>query len=307
MIAMSTFVDRVYDIVEQFSKSQLPVLPTHPGPPPKLERTAVLTLALLGQWGRFGSERSFYRYAEQCLGDRFGALPHRSQYNRQLRRYSAELALLGLWISQMSNARECVFQIIDTTPIRVRDSRRRGNSWLLGDGDIGHSSRLGWFYGIRLLVAVGAYGAITGFCIAPASTGERALAEALFALRHAPSPHAPSIGLPARSVYLADSGFAGKRWLPRWAEQYGALVIAREQHASWSKPVRRWLAHHRQIIEAVFAKLHRSFGLEHERPHTIAGLQARLAAKVALHNLMIWLNRCDGRPAMQTEDVLAWN
>jgi hypothetical protein len=306
MIDMSTFVDLVYGIVQDFSNSQLPAVAPRPGPSPKLDRTAVLTLALLGQWGRFASERSFYRCAEQCLGDRFGGLPDRSQYNRQLRRYQAELASLALWVSQQLNAHGCELQLIDTTPIRVRDSHRRGTSWLAGEADIGRSTRLGWFYGFRLLVAVGAYGAITGFCIAPASTGERAMAEALFALRRYPSPRVPSIGLPARSNYLADSGFAGIRWLPRWSRDYGAVVICREQHQTWPKPVRRWVAHHRQIIESVFAKLQVSFGLDRERPHTLAGLQARLAAKIALHNVMIWLNRRDGRPALQTEDILAW-
>jgi hypothetical protein len=306
MIDMSTFVDRVYDIVEEFSKLQLPSVQRRPGPQPKLDRSAVLTLALLGQWSRFGSERSFYRCAEQCLADRFGGLPDRSQYNRQLRRYSAELAALAIWVSEQFEARACECQVIDTTPIRVRDSHRRANSWLVGDADIGHSTRLGWFYGVRLLVAAGAYGAITGFCFAPASTGERAMAEALFALRRQPSPRAPSIGLPALHTYLADCGFAGKRWLPRWRQDYGAVVICREQHEHWPKQLRRWLAHHRQIIESVFAKLHVSFGLDRERPHTLAGLQARLAAKVALHNTMIWLNLRDGRPPLQTEDVLAW-
>jgi hypothetical protein len=40
----------------------------------------------------------------------------------------------------------------------------------------------------------------------------------------------------------------------------------------------------RQILESACQKLVNSFGLHRERPHELQGLQARLAARVALHN-----------------------
>src|SRR2546423_1429409 len=55
-------------------------------------------------------------------------------------------------------------------------------------------------------------------------------------------------------------------------------------------PVRRWQASLRQIVETVHDRLRETFGLEHERPHDLAGFRTRLAAKVALHNLCLWLN-----------------
>jgi len=48
------------------------------------------------------------------------------------------------------------------------------------------------------------------------------------------------------------------------------------------------------------------FRLARERPHCIEGFQARLAAKVALHNFCIWLNREHGRPSLQFADLLGW-
>jgi hypothetical protein len=46
----------------------------------------------------------------------------------------------------------------------------------------------------------------------------------------------------------------------------------------------------RHLQEAFPTLLHR------ERPHEMAGLRARLAARVALHNFCIWLNGRPGRP-----------
>jgi hypothetical protein len=47
----------------------------------------VITLALFARWGRFSSERDFYRYAEARLQDAFPTLPGEasSQFNRLVR------------------------------------------------------------------------------------------------------------------------------------------------------------------------------------------------------------------------------
>src|SRR5215469_8192561 len=45
-----------------------------------------------------------------------------------------------------------------------------------------------------------------------------------------------------------------------------------------------------QIVETVHDKLQHTFRLDRERPHALSGLQARLAAKMAVHNFCMWLN-----------------
>lgn len=55
-----TFLVELYVLVDEFCKAQLPP-ERHPGPMAALERSEVVTLAVLGQWGRFGSERDFWR------------------------------------------------------------------------------------------------------------------------------------------------------------------------------------------------------------------------------------------------------
>ena len=44
------------------------------------------------------------------------------------------------------------------------------------------------------------------------------------------------------------------------------------------------------MVETVYDKLYHTFRLDRERPHDLSGFQARLAAKVTLHNFCMWLN-----------------
>ena len=305
MLDTDTFVTTVYVIVDDFCKEHRQQQ-AQPGPAASLSPSEVITLAIIGQWSRFRSEGDFYRFAEQRLRSAFPGLPRRTQYNRLARKQRDAIARLALHVVEHLQQADDGIEAIDCSAIVVRDSRRRGNSWLIGEADIGHSSRVGWYYGFHLLVAVSSSGAITGFCFAAASQNDRQWAEALFVLRQRPSPRVPSIGRAVTGVYLADTGFAGAQWLPRWLAQYRAAVIAQGQTQQWSRSLRRWLAHRRQIVETVFEKLQNVFGLKQERPHTLDGLQMRLSAKVALHNICMLINRSLGRPALATADLLGW-
>jgi len=75
-----------------------------------------------------------------------------------------------------------------------------------------------------------------------------------------------------------------------WSHDYGAAVICpprRNSRQPWPKGLRRFVAGARQIVETVNEKLHHAFRLSRERPHALAGAQARVAAKAALHNFCI--------------------
>jgi hypothetical protein len=62
----------------------------------------------------------------------------------------------------------------------------------------------------------------------------------------------------------------------------------------------------RQIVETVYEKLAHTFRLDRERPHELSGFQARLAAKIALHNFCIWLNAPLGRAPLAFTDLVDW-
>jgi hypothetical protein len=243
-----------------------------------------------GQWQGFGSERGFYRYAQRHLRAAFPLLPTREQFNRQLRRQHAALVAFFLYLVRLLAAQCCAYEALDSSGVPTRDAKRRGAGWLPGVADIGWSNRLGWYEGVHLLLAVNPSGVITGFGIGAASTKDQPLAEMFFALRRSSHPGLASVGAPARSPYIVDKDFEGQANHRVWWTIYGAQVICppkRNSKTPWPRPLRRWLAGVRQIVETVYDKLEHSFRLDRERPHALSGLQARLAAKIALHNFCI--------------------
>lgn len=74
----------------------------------------------------------------------------------------------------------------------------------------------------------------------------------------------------------------------------------------WPRALRRAFAGWRQIVESAHDKLLLLLGLEHERPHTLAGFRARLAARVALYNCCCWLNHHLSRPVLAFADLVDW-
>lgn len=305
MLDIDTFVTTVYVIVDDFCKQE-GIHPIGPGPAAGLSLSELTTLNIIGQWSRWKSQREFYRFAEERLRELFPGLPSRTRYNRLSRAERSVVMQIAVSVGRELAQKDSGIEALDCTAVVVRDHHRRGESWLCGEIGIGHSSRLHWYEGFRLLVAASSSGAITGYGFSSAQENDRQLAEVFLAIRASGGDPIGTIGQSLCGEYVADKGFAGKKWQPRWYQEYGALVIARGQKSVWPKPMRRWLAHHRQIVETVFEKLQNVFGLSRERPHTIDGFQSRLAAKVALHNLCIYINRNAGRPDLATADLLLW-
>jgi Transposase DDE domain len=308
MVDVDTFLTTLYVMVDDFCKTSLPP-ETHPGPEAALSRSETVTLAIFGQWQGFGSERGFYRYAQRHLRPAFPQLPTREQFNRQVRQHYAALVACFLYLGRLLAAQRCLYEALDSSGIPTRDAKRRGAGWLPGLADIGWSNRLGWYEGFHLLLAVNPVGVITGFGFGPASTKDQPLAETFFTLRRQPHPGLASVGAPARGPYVVDKGFEGQANQRAWWRVYGAQVICppkRNSKTPWPKRLRRWLAGVRQMVETVYEKLHHTFRLDRERPHELSGFQARLAAKVALHNFCIWLNEQLGRPRLAFTDLVDW-
>lgn len=308
MIDTNTFLTTLYVVVDDLCKNRLPAEPRIQ-PAPSLTRSEVVTLALFGQWNHFQSERDFYRYAKKHLVTAFPTLPDRSQWNRLVRQHLPALSAFFLSGVERLQAQTCLFEALDSSAVPTRDPKRRGVGWLPGIADIGWSNRIGWYEGCHLLLSVNPHGIITGFGLAAASSHDVRLAETFFAMRQTPHPQLPNVGKAGCGVYVADKGFGGHKNQQRWRELYHAEVIAppnRNSKTPWPKAWRRWLASIRQIVETVNEKLHHTFRLQRERPHEWSGLQARLTAKIALHNFCIWCNQQLGRPNLAFADLIDW-
>lgn len=160
-----------------------------------------------------------------------------------------------------------------------------------------------------MLLAVTPTGAVTGFALAPGNIKDQPLAETFFLLRRHPHRRGTGVGMPAAGPYVADKGFAGRFHHQHWHQSYGAMVICSPKRTSlhpWPKVWRRWLAATRQVVEPVIDKLFHTFRLDRQRPHALAGVQTRGAAKIALHNFCLWLNDNLGRPHLAFAELVDW-
>jgi Transposase DDE domain len=309
MMDQDTFLTTLYVMIDDFCQSHGFDEKHRPGPAASLSCSEVVTLAVFGQWAQFSSERAFYRYALHHLRAAFPTLPDREQFNRLQRKLRDVIVAFGLYLVDQMQAQACLYEALDSSGIPTRDAKRRGTGWLAGQADIGWSNRIGWYEGFHLLTSITPTGVITGFGFAAASCNDHPLAETFFAVRQQPTPRLPSVGAPAQGVYVADKGFAGDQSHRFWDDHYGAQVVSPPHQRSkgrWSKSWRRWLAGLRQIIETTYDKLLNTFRLARERPHALDGFQARLAAKVTLHNFCIWLNLQLGREPLAFADLLDW-
>ncbi len=308
MVPVDTFLTVLYVVVDGFCKAH-PAPETRPGPAAALSRSEVVALSVFGQWGVFRSERGFDRYARRRLRGAFPALPDRSQFNRLQRAHRDATAAFFLHLADVLGAAAAPYEALDASAVPTRNAKRRGGGWLEGQADIGWSNSLGWYEGLLLLTAVSPEGVLAGFGCGPASAREHQLADTFLAARRRPDPRLPTVGTPAAGPYAADKGFEGRDHHARWRGCYGAEVVNPPKRTSrhpWPKALRRWLAGLRQIVETVYDKLHDAFRLRTERPHVLVGLQARLAAKAALHTFCIWLNTQLGRDRLAFADLIAW-
>lgn len=310
MLTPDVFLIALYVVADDFCKAHYSP-PIRTGSAASLSASEVLALSIFGQWGVFLSERAFYRYAHTHLRPFFPKLPHRAQFNRLLRQHRTLVVRFFLHLAELLDASRAPFHALDSSGIATRNLKRRGEGWLPGQADIGWSNRRGWYEGLHLLQAITPEGVITGFGFGSASVNDHPLAETFFALRsNTPEGFLAAVGKHPDGPYLGDSGFAGLSNFNHWKTDFGAVVLAPPQkhpeRHGWTRALRRWLASHRQIVETVFNKLFYTFGLDRERPHALDGLQARLAAKAALHNFCIWLNRQLGRASLAFADLIAW-
>jgi hypothetical protein len=309
MVDPETCLIALYVAVDDFCKAHVPEPAPRPGPPPSLCGSEVVTLTIFGQWAEFRSERGFWRWAQRHLRELFPTLPHRTQFNRLQRQYLPVIIAFALHLGQQLLAPDEPYELLDGTGLAVRNDKRGGAGWFPDAAAIGSCGRLRWFEGFRLLLCSTVDGIVTGWGCGTATTSERALAETFFAGRADPDPALSSVGTASGQAYLADMGFSGRDCQARWQALYGAIVRCSPQtHAKavWSKQERRALARIRQIIESIFRRLLHDFRLEHERPHTLGGFLARLAAKIGLHHTCIWLNRQQNQPDLALAGLIAW-
>jgi Transposase DDE domain len=267
-----------------------------PGRPSRPSPSEVLTLAVVAQWPRWRSERDFWRSARARLGRLFPQLGSQGQFNRQVRAAEPLLrAASARWAARLAGP-ERIYHVLDTTLIpalqRVRACR---HGLFAGQAGFGWCvSKTDWVYGFKVGLSVSRSGVITAFGRAPATGAEHPIGAAPLALDRF-------------GTYLTGTGFAAAAWEARWRAVYRAEVITtpdRSSRRAWAAATYRWAAGQRQVVEQVIDQLKDLFALARHRAKTLAGLLARLAAKIAAFTLGEWLNACHDRPLRHLADLL---
>ncbi len=318
--------------VERFG----PHKPVRPGAAPEASDSEVLTLLVLAHWQPDRSERRFVRYVGRHWRAYFPRVLSQSAFNRRARDLAPVLAALGPAVAERVVARwpGAHYEVVDGVPVPLA-RRCRGARRALFAADQAAFGRGGsdkdWYFGVHLAAAVHPTGVVTGFVSAPADTGERWLLEALLRWRAdplAPQPTAAALapvlgpthlpggqrcgptglvwgrtaaGAPARGPYVADLGFRGREWQRHWDSAYRASVLTKADLPPGATPIQQHALRHtacsvRQTVETAFAWLETRFRLAFPRARTLSGLLARLGAKVAAHNLSVYLNTLLGAP-----------
>lgn len=110
--------------------------------------------------------------------------------------------------------------------------------------------------------------------------------------RYAVGPRGPG-------PYDADLNSAGAAWQRQWAAAYGVRVVTKADVRARPDATPALVRHFnglRQVVERVNGLLEAVFGLHCPRAVTVAGLWARLVAKLAACNCLVALNLLDDRP-----------
>jgi hypothetical protein len=138
-------------------------------------------------------------------------------------------------------------------------------------------------------LAVTPTGVITGFGFGPESLVDHHLAETRFSARCRAELGPSSCGQAGRGNAIAEKGktceIPHQRWKMLWQAEVLAAPHPRGSGATSPKPCAAGSSSLREIIESGNSKRLNTFGLDRERPHDLTGFQARLAAKVGLHNV----------------------
>jgi hypothetical protein len=175
-----------------------------------------------------------------------------------------------------------LLRLVDSTPLPCAASRETvRRSDLSGHAGYGYcASHSRWFWGFRLYLITAADGMPVIWGLAHPGLGEREVTRALLERDHDV--------IRAGQVILADKGFAGRDFENFVTRDLGACLIRPDRKDQ--APRFGNLARQRQWIEAIIDTLKGQLTLEHHGGRTLAGVYARVAARLLALAAAIWHN-----------------
>jgi hypothetical protein len=245
----------------------------------------VVTLCVAQAVMGISSDREFLAVARRRLGELFPKLPLQPGFHKRRRRLTETIEwLLGVFAADCPGHSDPVV-LLDSTPVEcgrsVETVHRSELADACGYGYCRSHSR--WFWGMRLHLCCAPDGTPRASILAPADQPEREVA-----LRLLPQ------ALHGGEQIVCDKGYAGREFAAEVESRFAAEVLRPARRDEPDGPVH--LAMIRQRIESVFWTLKDRLGLERHRARTLAGLRARIAAKLLALAAGVWVNTLLGLP-----------
>jgi transposase len=253
-----------------------------PGRKPALSDAELLCLAVAQHLLGVSSESRWVRYARTHLAGMFPKIPHQSGYNKRLRAAGPLISAAITALARDTPSWHDVLRLVDSTPLPCGTSRETvKRSDLSGHAGYGYcASHSRYFWGFRLYLISTPEGMPVIWGLANPKIGEREATRALLEHDHRL--------IREGQVILGDKGFAGKDFEDFITEDLGATLVRPDRKDE--KPRFGKLGRIRQWIESVFDTLKGQLGLEQHGGRTLAGVYARVGARLLALAAGIWHN-----------------
>jgi Transposase DDE domain len=253
-----------------------------PGRKPALDDAELLCLTVAQHLLGVASERRWIRYARSHLAGMFPRLPGQSGYGKRLRAAAPLLAAVITELARDTASWHDLLRLVDSTPLPCAASRQTvKRSDLAGHAGYGYcASHSRWFWGFRLYLITTAEGMPVIWGLAHPGLGEREVVTALMERDH----HLIRAG----QVILGDKGFAGRDFEKFITSGLRAHLIRPDRKDETPRFGR--LARQRQWIEAIIHTLKGQLTLEQHGGRSLAGVYARVAARLLALAAAIWHN-----------------
>lgn len=262
----------------------------------------VLTLSVLQEARSNDSEASFVRQMQRDYPTLFPGLRDRSRYHRRRKALlGVQQALFARLAAMLDDG--AAWHILDSAPVEtVKVERSQTGKRSIPEADYHFKSvRHLLFFGLRLHLTITDEGAVVEFALAPATDGERDVAEGM--LR--------AVAPAETGLVLGDAGYVGEDFAGRVAATDHTLwAVPRDSAAppegiteAESQAWRRWLRSRRALVETVFAMLADQFQAERTRARSLLGVQTRMMAKLLAFDLGVYVNRLLGRPSLALKSL----
>jgi len=265
-----------------------------PGRKPELTDAELLCLAVAQQLLEVASERRWIRYVHTHLIGMFPHVPGQSGYSKRLRAAGPLISRVITELARDTPSWAEQLRLLDSTPLPCAASRETvKRSDLAGEAGYGYcASHSRFFWGFRLYLISTPDGMPVVWGLANPKLGEREVTQALL---EADTDHQL---IRAGDVILGDKGFAGAAFEAFLRDELGVALIRpdrKDEPARFGK-----LARVRQWIESIFDTAKGQLALERHGGRILAGVYARVAARLLALAAAIWHNWRIGAPVKRS-------